>query len=115
MSSNAPCRLDTVEVMQATATLLKGHKKLLKQFNTFLPENYRIEWLPPELTNYQSFYGTTTLPSAQRALQLASSFVDRTVVRCAGTTSHALLTRCHISSTIATGVGHGLQCQLSRL
>jgi len=74
-------QLDTVEVMQATATLLKGHKKLLKQFNTFLPENYRIEWLPPELTNYQSFYGTTTLPSAQRALQLASSFVDRTVER----------------------------------
>jgi len=44
--------LDTPDVMEAMAEMLQGHWALLRQFNRFLPEDFRIEQLPPHMSGY---------------------------------------------------------------
>jgi len=77
--------LDTVEVMTRVATLLRGHTVLLRQFNYFLPEAYRFEWLPLSLSEYKSCYPEDVMqvPEAT-AKMLATSFVERIEDRFAG-------------------------------
>ena len=68
--------LDTVEVMEHVSALFSGHLGLLLQFNRFLPDGYKIEALPPTLTDYRPCF--TEYPFAPvKAEALSAAFFDR--------------------------------------
>ena len=72
--------LDTVEVMQSISVVLDGEWDLLRDFNQFLPDGFRIVLLPPPRAAYTCCHDETP-PSIDRAEELAKSFVRRLAVR----------------------------------
>ena len=77
--------LDTVEVMQSISTILDGEWDLLRDFNRFLPDGFRIVILPPSRAAYKCCHDDTP-PSIDRAEELAKRFVRRLAV---GAPTHA--------------------------
>lgn len=70
--------LDTPDVMEAMAEMLRGHWALLRQFNRFLPEGFRIEQLPPCMSGYHVCHVPDQGPvSHADAENLASQFVAK--------------------------------------